>query len=59
MCCAFGGLLYLTGACFMTYNIWRTIAVGDLRDEKPLHNIDQNRDNDRPLNGQHVAVPAE
>jgi cytochrome c oxidase cbb3-type subunit 1 len=32
----------------MTYNIWRTIAVGDLRDEKPLHNIDQNRDNDRP-----------
>jgi cytochrome c oxidase cbb3-type subunit 1 len=56
---AFGGLLYLTGACFMTYNIWRTIAVGDLRDEKPLHNIDQNRDNDRPLNGQHVAVPAE
>ena len=46
---AFGGLLYLTGACFMTYNIWRTIAVGDLRDEKPLHTIDQNRDADRPL----------
>ncbi|WP_206238391.1 cytochrome-c oxidase, cbb3-type subunit I [Novosphingobium terrae] len=55
---AFGGLLYLTGACFMTYNIWRTIAVGDQRDEKPLHNIDQNRDKDRPL-GQPVAVPAE
>ncbi|WP_343613333.1 cytochrome-c oxidase, cbb3-type subunit I [Novosphingobium sp.] len=56
---AFGGLLYLTGACFMTYNIWRTIAVGDQRDEKPLHNIDQNRDKDRPLTGQPVAVPAE
>jgi cytochrome c oxidase cbb3-type subunit 1 len=56
---AFGGLLYLTGACFMTYNIWRTIAVGDQRDEKPLHNIDQNRDKDRPLSGQPVAVPAE
>ncbi|WP_068090746.1 cytochrome-c oxidase, cbb3-type subunit I [Novosphingobium rosa] len=56
---AFGGLLYLTGACFMTYNIWRTIAVGDQRDEKPLHNIDQNRDKDRPLIGQPVAVPAE
>ncbi|MDE1917774.1 MAG: cytochrome-c oxidase, cbb3-type subunit I [Sphingomonadales bacterium] len=55
---AFGGLLYLIGACVMTYNIWRTIAIGDQRDEKPLHNIDQNRDNDRPL-GQHVAVPAE
>ncbi|HZV10157.1 MAG TPA: cytochrome-c oxidase, cbb3-type subunit I, partial [Novosphingobium sp.] len=38
---AFGGLLYLSGACVMTYNIWRTIAVGDLRDEAPLHNIDQ------------------
>lgn len=56
---ALGGLLYLTGACFMTYNIWRTIAVGDQRDEKPLHNIDQNRDKDRPLTGQPVAVPAE
>jgi cytochrome c oxidase cbb3-type subunit 1 len=56
---AFGGLLYLTGACFMTYNIWRTIAVGDQRDEKPLHNIDQDRDKDRPLHGQPVAVPAE
>jgi cytochrome c oxidase cbb3-type subunit 1 len=46
---AFGGLLYLSGACVMTYNIWRTIAVGDLRDEKPLHTIDQNREADRPL----------
>jgi cytochrome c oxidase cbb3-type subunit 1 len=32
----------------MTYNIWRTIAVGDQRDEKPLHNIDQNRGKDGP-----------
>jgi cytochrome c oxidase cbb3-type subunit I len=55
---AFGGLLYLTGACFMTYNIWRTIAVGDERDEKPLHNIDQNRDRDRPVTAS-LAVPAE
>lgn len=46
---AFGGLLYLIGAGFMTYNIWRTIAVGDQRREAPLHTIDQNRDADRPL----------
>lgn len=56
---AFGGLLYLSGACVMTYNIWRTIAVGDQRDEKSLHNIDQNRDNDRPVGQSALAVPAE
>jgi cytochrome c oxidase cbb3-type subunit 1 len=52
---AFGGLLYLGGAGVMAYNVWRTIAKGDIRNEAPLYNIDQNRDADRPL----TAVPAE
>ncbi|MEE9314124.1 MAG: cytochrome-c oxidase, cbb3-type subunit I [Rhizobiaceae bacterium] len=32
---AFGGLLYLSGALIMCYNIWRTIR-GDIREEAPM-----------------------
>ena len=31
----FGGLLYLTGALLMAYNVYRTIR-GDVRDEAPM-----------------------
>jgi len=31
----FGGLLYLTGAIIMAYNVWRTIR-GDIREEVPM-----------------------
>ena len=31
----FGGLLYLSGALIMTYNVYRTIR-GDVRDEVPM-----------------------
>lgn len=40
---AFGGLLFLTGALVMVYNLWRTIR-GDLRDEAPM-GIPDNRPN--------------
>ena len=30
-----GGLLYLSGALVMAYNIWRTIR-GDVREEAPM-----------------------
>ena len=45
---AFGGLLFLSGACIMTYNIWMTIA-GKQRDEEPLYNVPFNPAADRPL----------
>ncbi len=45
---AFGGLLYLTGAGIMTYNIWQTIA-GNLRVEQPLGGPAFDPEKDRPL----------
>ena len=45
---AFGGLLYLSGALIMGYNIWRTIA-GDLRVEAPLGGVEYDPASDRPL----------
>ncbi len=47
-----GGLLYLTGAVFMTINVWRTI-LGHLREEAPLHSAHYDPAVDHPL------VPAE
>ena len=44
----FGGLLYLSGACVMTYNIWMTI-VGKQRDEEALYSPPYNPGADRPL----------
>jgi cytochrome c oxidase cbb3-type subunit 1 len=32
---AFGGLLFLTGALVMVYNLWRTVR-GEIRAEEPL-----------------------
>ena len=51
---AFGGLLYLSGALVMVYNVWMTVA-GKLRDEKPMTETPYNPEADRP----YVAVPAE
>ena len=51
---AFGGILYLSGALIMAYNVWQTIA-GNLRQEEPLYQPEYSADADRPL----TAVPAE
>jgi len=45
---ATGGLLYLAGACIMTFNIWMTIA-GKLRDEKPMTETPYDPAKDRPI----------
>jgi len=46
---AFGGLLYLSGATIMTYNITRTILGHALRDETPLGETPFNPAKDVPL----------
>ena len=51
---AAGGLMYLSGALIMVFNVWMTIA-GKLRSEKPMTETPYDADADRPL----VAVPAE
>ncbi|MFN4113988.1 MAG: cytochrome-c oxidase, cbb3-type subunit I [Sphingomonadaceae bacterium] len=51
---AFGGLLYLTGAAVMVYNVWMTIA-GRLREEAPMSDAAYDEAADRPI----TAVPAE
>jgi cytochrome c oxidase cbb3-type subunit 1 len=51
---AFGGVLYLSGALIMAYNVWQTIA-GKLRQEEPLRQPAYDPNADRP----HVAAPAE
>ncbi|MBN8485907.1 MAG: cytochrome-c oxidase, cbb3-type subunit I [Sphingomonadales bacterium] len=51
---AFGGILYLSGALIMAYNVWMTVA-GKLRQELPMRQAEYNPDADRPL----VATPAE
>jgi len=50
-----GGLLYLSGAFVMVFNVWKTIAGSPLRDEAPLYNVEHNAAADQPL----AAVPAE
>ena len=54
-----GGALYLSGAVFMTINIWRTI-LGHLREEAPLHSAHYDPAVDHPLVAAQVAaqVPA-
>ena len=44
-----GGLLYLSGAIIMAWNIGRTIAGSPLRDEKPMHDAKFDPAADRPL----------
>ena len=51
---AFGGLLYLTGAAVMVYNVWMTLA-GRLRVEAPMSDAAYDEAADRPI----TAVPAE
>jgi cytochrome c oxidase cbb3-type subunit 1 len=56
---AAGGLLYLTGALVMAYNVWMTIA-GKQREEKPMGMASFDPETDRPLpRGQAAAVAAE
>ena len=51
---AFGGLLYLSGAFVMTFNIWMTLA-GRLRNEAPLNDAAYDPAADRPI----TTAPAE
>jgi cytochrome c oxidase cbb3-type subunit I len=51
---AFGGLLYLAGACVLTANVWLTI-LGRQREEEPLRSAPYDAAADRPL----VSIPAE
>ncbi|QFT76466.1 cytochrome-c oxidase, cbb3-type subunit I [Erythrobacter sp. THAF29] len=53
---AFGGLLYLSGALIMVFNIWMTIA-GRVREEAPMSATAHDEASDRPLPPQ--AIPAE
>jgi cytochrome c oxidase cbb3-type subunit 1 len=53
---AFGGLLFLSGALIMAFNLWQTIA-GRLRVEDPLRQPSYDPASDRPLPAS--AVPAE
>ena len=55
---AFGGLLYLSGAILMAYNIWMTIA-GYQRDEAPMGDMTYDENADRPITVQPQAQPAE
>ena len=54
---ATGGLLYLTGAIVMTYNVWQTIA-GRSRAEKPMTDAAFDPEKDRPIVSPQ-PVPAE
>ena len=51
-----GGLLYLSGALIMVFNVWMTI-IGRLREEAPMSSPKFNPAADRPL--MPAAVPAE
>ncbi|MEM7779747.1 MAG: cytochrome-c oxidase, cbb3-type subunit I [Pseudomonadota bacterium] len=53
-----GGLLYLSGAILMAYNIWMTIA-GYQRDEAPMSDMDHDEAADRPFVGRPQIEPAE
>jgi len=55
---AVGGLMYLTGAVIMAYNIWMTIA-GKQRVEAPLGDTAHDEAADRPILPEPQAQPAE
>ena len=56
---AFGGLLYLSGALVMSYNIWMTLA-GKQREEAPMRGAAYDEAKDRPIvDPTPSAVPAE
>ncbi len=51
---ALGGVLYLSGALIMAFNVWQTV-VGNLRQESPLRSANHDPARDVPL----TAIPAE
>ena len=54
-----GGLMYLSGALVMTFNVWMTLA-GKLRDEAPMTSAAYDPDKDKPIVGARPdAVSAE
>lgn len=55
---AAGGLMYLSGAIIMAYNIWMTIA-GHQRVEKPMADTNYDEAADRPVVATPQAEPAE
>ncbi|MBH5321786.1 cytochrome-c oxidase, cbb3-type subunit I [Aurantiacibacter sediminis] len=56
---AFGGLLYVSGAILMSYNIWMTLA-GKQREEKAMIDAAYDPEKDRPITDpEPTAVPAE
>jgi len=56
---AFGGLLYLSGAAIMSFNVWMTLA-GRLREEAPMSDAPYDPQADRPIvQSAATAVPAE
>jgi cytochrome c oxidase cbb3-type subunit 1 len=46
---AFGGLLYLSGAAVMVYNVWMTVAGAPVRTEKPMTETLHDPQRDRPV----------
>ena len=56
---AFGGLLYLSGAAIMSFNVWMTLA-GRLREEAPMSDAPYDPQADHPIvQSAATAVPAE
>jgi cytochrome c oxidase cbb3-type subunit 1 len=55
---AVGGLMYLSGALIMVYNIWMTIA-GKQRVEAPMGDTAHDEAADRPIFNEPAAQPAE
>ncbi|QZD88716.1 cytochrome-c oxidase, cbb3-type subunit I [Qipengyuania aurantiaca] len=56
---ALGGVMYLSGAIIMGYNVWMTIG-GRLREEKPMGAMPAyDSDKDRPIAGSASPEPAE
>jgi cytochrome c oxidase cbb3-type subunit 1 len=55
---ALGGLMYLTGASIMAYNIARTIMGSPLRQEAPMTETPYDAAKDVPLAGKPAAVAA-
>jgi cytochrome c oxidase cbb3-type subunit 1 len=53
-----GGLMYLTGALIMVWNIWMTI-LGKQRDEAPMGDLVYDDTGDHPILPPHQAQPAE
>jgi len=55
---AAGGLMYLTGASLMVFNMWMTI-IGRQRVEAPMGETIHDADRDHPIAQQPTLAPAE